>query len=102
MPFARRQLSVGWDLIEVDLQTHLAIQSIAYTNRFPKYHFRNQKETVMSFNTMSTKTDPKNAAHPEKDVTPVTPVETEKSAQPETADDGGAQPKAPVTEPKTA
>lgn len=56
----------------------------------------------MSFNTMSTKTDPKNAAHPEKDVTPVTPVETEKSAQPETADDGGAQPKAPVIEPKTA
>jgi hypothetical protein len=56
----------------------------------------------MSFNTMSTKTDAKNAAHPEKDVTPVTPVETEKSAQPDAADGGGAHPKAPITEPKTA
>ena len=50
----------------------------------------------MSFNTMSTKTEPKNAAHPEKDVTPPAPapVETDKSAEPETSDDSTALPKA--------
>lgn len=56
----------------------------------------------MSFNTMSTKTGPKNAAHPEKDATPTTPAETEKSAQPDQGKEGATHPKDAVTEPKKA
>lgn len=56
----------------------------------------------MSFNTMSTKTEPKNAAHPEKDVTPQAPADADKSAQTDQGKETTAQPKAPVTEPKKA
>lgn len=58
----------------------------------------------MSINTMWTKTEQKNSAHPEKDVTPLAsaPLGTDKSAGSKTSDDSTALPKAPGTEPAKA